>query len=1152
MSNKPATTLTVAFGNVKSCFVNLPPSWALRAGGVVLELSWTEKTEQGPRKRSVFVGWAGGSSSNSNRDANKFPGAQSAATGNASSATDAIEMETVFGQGLGLIAGQRVNVEFVKTVETGKSVDVEPLTEDDWEILELHAGYLEDQMLNQVRVVYTNQIIAVWIHQRTCIRLRVLSTTPSAKCVRLDIDAEVIVAPKQRKSHLIPIDAPAQQITPSSPSKKKATTLLRLLPKSHLTELDESTTDESVVHINPLNANGEFTDGSIVKVTRRELKKPGEEMKDEKDEKGSPPTGLLRSVFATVKHSTFIPAGHLGVGKDAVEVLKLPPFSRVKIETASKDALKGCKVLVQRVVKSVGPTTVVLNQKNSEKAIVIETVKSWLTTRAQQYPLIITDGCVLRFPLLPSQPQSERYLTLFIRLIPSGMKEDVALASGVGENYVIVDNDRTAQSVVVDEGKETEIGPVDTDWDLEDHLPILGGVDDLLKNITQYVKSSLSRRTLRKKLSAPALGGLLIHGAHGSGRTSLIDAVSYELSRSPDTLAHTHMVQCSELSTETVPKIREAIRNAFDLAAWRAPSILVFEDLERMIPVEQEQGDSNDKTKQLSEFFLDICQYYRTRHSICVICTSTAATALHPTLLSSHTLAETLQVPPPSRAGRKLILEALMQASGDMTRTAVESKNVDVAVVAGSTEGYLPADLKVLVERAVYQSAMRSVEATTALINSLTKPNGLNELVDGMNGASGSSNEEGLLQIDFTKAQDGYVPSSLRGVKLQTSDVSWSDIGGLYETKKVLLETLEWPTKYAPIFATSPLRLRSGLLLYGFPGCGKTLLASAVAKECGLNFISVKGPELLNKYIGASEQACRDLFTRAQAARPCVLFFDEFDAIAPRRGHDNTGVTDRVVNQMLTQMDGAEGLEGVYVLGATSRPDIIDPALLRPGRLDKSLLCGMPDVSEREDILKAVARKLNVDPTVDYQELAVKSDGFSGADLQAMMYNAHLEAVHEMIDEQDRERDEAMAGHHRDDVNGSQQNGVVAKHNNAADGPAVEFVIADRKDASSVVRMTAAERGLLAQRIESIHKDYSDKLEVLYPTTSDASKSAKDKSLDTVVHLTVIKHKHLVSSLSSTRPSLAREEQAKLNRVYDEFVSGRGAPVEVGKKASFA
>nr|KAJ3418327.1 Peroxisome biosynthesis protein pex1 [Polyrhizophydium stewartii] len=217
-----------------------------------------------------------------------------------------------------------------------------------------------------------------------------------------------------------------------------------------------------------------------------------------------------------------------------------------------------------------------------------------------------------------------------------------------------------------------------------------------------------------------------------------------------------------------------------------------------------------------------------------------------------------------------------------------------------------------------------------------------------------------LAQEDFVQALEGFKPSATRNIKLQSSGV---------------------------------------LLLYGYPGCGKTMLASAVAKECGLNFISVKGPELLNKYIGASEKAVRDLFERAQAAKPCCLFFDEFDSIAPRRGHDNTGVTDRVVNQMLTQMDGAEGLDGVFVLAATSRPDLIDPALLRPGRLDKMVLCDMPSYSDRASIIRAVCQRIPLAPSVSVDWLADRTDGFTGADIQGLLYSAQLAAIRDTMDD---------------------------------------------------------------------------------------------------------------------------------------------------------
>eukprot|EP00466_Bigelowiella_natans_P007533 jgi/Bigna1/58582/fgenesh1_pm.115_\ len=223
------------------------------------------------------------------------------------------------------------------------------------------------------------------------------------------------------------------------------------------------------------------------------------------------------------------------------------------------------------------------------------------------------------------------------------------------------------------------------------------------------------------------------------------------------------------------------------------------------------------------------------------------------------------------------------------------------------------------------------------------------------------------------------------------------DVGGLETVKETLKETLQLPTRYAPLFKTVPLKLRSGILLYGPPGCGKTLLASAVAKECGLNFISIKGPELLNKYIGASEQAVRDAFAKAEAARPCVLFFDEFEAICPARGADSTGVTDRVVNQMLCHLDGVEGRKEVYILAASSRPDLIDPALLRPGRLDKSLYCGFPNLDERAGILLALSRNLRLDGSVDFKKIAAKTENYSGADLKGILSDAQLLIVHQSL-----------------------------------------------------------------------------------------------------------------------------------------------------------
>lgn len=463
-------------------------------------------------------------------------------------------------------------------------------------------------------------------------------------------------------------------------------------------------------------------------------------------------------------------------------------------------------------------------------------------------------------------------------------------------------------------------------------------------------------------------------------------------------------------------------------------------------------------------------------------------------------------------------------------------------MLATQSEGYLPADLKDLVERAVHEAAIRSTQELAGSTSASEQTQTQN-----------SATKLDLTMADFHSAQEGFTPLSLRDVKLEKSTVAWSDIGGLHETRRVLRETLEWPTKYAAIFASCPLRLRSGLLLYGYPGCGKTLLASAVAKECGLNFISVKGPEILNKYIGASEKSVsalfmkdviiiaayaecffdfqvRDLFDRAQAAKPCVLFFDEFDSIAPKRGHDSTGVTDRVVNQLLTQMDGAEGLDGVYVLAATSRPDLIDSALLRPGRLDKSLLCDMPSEQDRIDIMRAVSSKVHLDDSVSLEAWSQRTEGFSGADLQALLYNAHLETIHESI---------AAAGQ-TPDTNGP--NSTNGSHELDKDKKRdVKFISFGGNTGGNKTTLSGAERQALQRRIELMLSNDAASLAAKRKTfnSHELDASAQAAARAATKERAKVKDEHLERSLKATRPSVPKEEQMRLRRIYSEFAGER-------------
>jgi peroxin-1 len=415
-------------------------------------------------------------------------------------------------------------------------------------------------------------------------------------------------------------------------------------------------------------------------------------------------------------------------------------------------------------------------------------------------------------------------------------------------------------------------------------------------------------------------------------------------------------------------------------------------------------------------------------------------------------------------------------------KTISTDENLQLDEISALCDGFVPNDLIQVVERARHNATLRYINSNYHSSQEQDHPIAINH-------------------DDFLKAREGFTPLSLKGIAFYHSTVAWKDIGGLWEVRKTLKETIEWPNRYAFLYNSSPLRNRSGLLLYGPPGCGKTMLACAVAKECGLNFINVKGPELLNKYIGSSEEAVREKFAMAHAAKPCVLFFDEFDAIAPRRGHDNTGVTDRVVNQFLTALDGVEGLDGVYVLAATSRPDLIDPALLRPGRLDRCIFIGVPTIEERIDITKTLSRNLNVGPSFNIEEIAKKTEDFTGADLQALVYNAQLLSIHDQLGEVSFESD--------DSAQKESQITLINKTNE---------------------KLTQESKMQLENRISII------KTNIFGPDKSGPSSSQNKKSTS----FPILEMSHVMKSLDDFSPSISANEHKRYNLLYNQFIQSRG------------
>ncbi|EHN01576.1 Pex1p [Saccharomyces cerevisiae x Saccharomyces kudriavzevii VIN7] len=599
-------------------------------------------------------------------------------------------------------------------------------------------------------------------------------------------------------------------------------------------------------------------------------------------------------------------------------------------------------------------------------------------------------------------------------------------------------------------------------------------VNDIKQEMMDYLTSPI--------VSSPAI---ILDGKQGMGKTRLLKEFVDEIKREHHVFVK--YTDCDTLQdTSNLDKMQKLIMEWVSFCYWYGPSLIVLDNVESLFgkPQSNETDPSNggqwDNSSKILNFFINQVTKIFSKNNKCVrvLFSGKEKTQINSLLFDKHFVSESWSLRAPDKEARAKLLEYFFSKNQVMKL----NRDMQFSDLSLETEGFSPLDLKVFTEKVFYDLQLQQ-DCDNVVTKNI-----------------------------FLKSLSGFTPSALRGVKLtKETNVKWGDIGALTGAKKILLETLEWPTRYEPIFANCPLRLRSGILLYGYPGCGKTLLASAVAQQCGLNFISVKGPEVLNKFIGASEQNIRELFERAQSVKPCILFFDEFDSIAPKRGHDSTGVTDRVVNQLLTQMDGAEGLDGVYILAATSRPDMIDSALLRPGRLDKSVICNIPTEPERLDILESVVnskdkdtglKKIALEENTDLTLIAQKTVGFSGADLQGLCYNAYLKSVHRWL---------STAG---EAVEVSADIGIEY------------FTINEkvRKEGNKLRLNT------LLQQDVRVHETAAN-------TPSGVKKTA------------VVTINDLIEACHETKPSISMSELVKLREVYDKFQEDRNGEMPNGENS---
>ncbi len=482
----------------------------------------------------------------------------------------------------------------------------------------------------------------------------------------------------------------------------------------------------------------------------------------------------------------------------------------------------------------------------------------------------------------------------------------------------------------------------------------IGGLDEELEQVREMIELPLSEPELFRKLGIDPPSGVLLYGPPGTGKTLIAKAVANEVD------AHFEVIDGPEIVSKYKGESEEKLRETFDRAVEHSPAVVFIDEIDSIAGT---RDDDADMENRVVAQLLTLMDGLESRGQVIVIGATNRVDSVDPALRRGGRFDREIEIGPPDEAGRREILDV-------HARGMPLADDVDLDYIAARTHGFVGADVHSLVTEA----AMRALR---------------------------DRDEREELQVtaeDFEAALSAVDPSAMREYVVETSHVTFDDVGGLEEAKQVLTEAVEWPLSYGALFEATNTDPPSGVLLYGPPGTGKTLLARALAGESDVNFVSVAGPELLDKYVGESEKAVRAVFERARQAAPAIIFFDEIDAVAGVRG-DASEASERVVSQLLTELDGLVDNPNLVVLAATNRREALDPALLRPGRLEAHVLVPDPDEGARREILAVHAAGKPFGDDVDFDVLAKETEGFSGAELEALVRESSMRAIRELAGE---------------------------------------------------------------------------------------------------------------------------------------------------------